>query len=273
MDRIDRQQEPRWAGRDERKDPIRTEIWDALQQSGAAVGQVVSQIPNFVGADRAADRLAALPIWKSASVVKSNPDPPQAPVRLRALQDGKKVYTPVPELTEGFPFVELDPSDLRQRGLAFEDVQFSEDFIRLGRPVQFEEMDPLDLVVVGCVAVTHNGARTGKGGGFADLELGIFRELGLVNPDTPIVTTVHPIQVVDDEKLVMQRHDSALHWIVTPDEVINAHSAYPQPEGVYWDQILADQYRDIPFLTDLRDRFGSDCVAPGRGENPDFSDS
>ena len=36
----------------------------------------------------------------------------------------------------------------------------------------------LDFVVVGCVAVTRAGGRTGKGGGFADLELGIFRELG-----------------------------------------------------------------------------------------------
>ena len=39
-------------------------------------------------------------------------------------------------------------------------------------------MPKLDFGVVGCVAVTRRGGRTGKGGGFADLELGIFRELG-----------------------------------------------------------------------------------------------
>jgi 5-formyltetrahydrofolate cyclo-ligase len=115
-------------------------------------------------------------------------------------------------------------------------------------------MEPLDVVVVGCVAVTRSGARLGKGGGFADLELGIFRELGWVTLDTPIVTTVHDRQVVDDDRLTMQRHDSALHWVVTPTEAIETHAPYRQPEGVYWDQIREDQYENIPFLADLRDR-------------------
>ena len=42
-------------------------------------------------------------------------------------------------------------------------------------------MEKLDFCVVGCVAVTRRGGRTGKGAGFADLEHGIFRELGLTS--------------------------------------------------------------------------------------------
>ena len=34
--------------------------------------------------------------------------------------------------------------------------------------------------------------------GFADLELGLLRQMGLVQADTPIVTTVHPLQIVDN---------------------------------------------------------------------------
>jgi 5-formyltetrahydrofolate cyclo-ligase len=79
-------------------------------------------------------------------------------------------------------------------------------------------------VVVGCVGVTRSGGRTGKGGGFADLELGIFRELGKVPRETPIVTTVHLSQVVEDDRIVMMPHDSALHWIITEWEVIETHS-------------------------------------------------
>jgi 5-formyltetrahydrofolate cyclo-ligase len=243
----------RWKGRNITKDAIRSEIWYELEHQGVGVGSVWSRIPNFIGADQAAARLAELSIWKNAPVVKSNPDPPQIPVRLRALQDGKLLYTPVPELVKEFPFIELDPVDLQKRGIPFEVVAPSDGAMRYGRKVNFDEMQPFDLVVVGCVAVTRNGGRTGKGGGFADLELGIFREIGLVNPDTPIVTTVHPLQIVDDDRIVMVEHDSALHWIITPDEAIETHTPYPQPPGVDWAAIQPDQYRDIPFLVSLKE--------------------
>jgi 5-formyltetrahydrofolate cyclo-ligase len=242
----------RWEGRNQTKDALRTEIWSSLEQTGAGIGPVYSRIPNFVGADRAAARLAELPIWKNAGVVKCNPDPPQIPVRLQALLDGKLLYTPVPELVKDYPFLELDPEDLKNRRIPFESAAPSEGALEYGRRVNFDEMKPFDIVVVGCVAVTRNGGRTGKGGGFADLELGIFREMGLVQPDTPIVTTVHASQVVGNERIIMVRHDSALDWIITPEEVIETRTPYNQPPGVYWEGVQADQYQNIPFLSNLR---------------------
>ena len=244
----------RWEGRNATKDNLRAEVWSSLETTGAGIGPAFSRIPNFNGADRAAAHLAELPFWKAARVVKCNPDPPQIPVRLRALQDGKTLYTPVPELVKDFPFVELDPVVLQERGIPFEKAAPSDGALEYGRRVNFEEMKPFDVVVVGCVAVTRNGGRTGKGGGFADLELGIFREMGLVQPTTPIVTTVHSMQVVEDDRIVMVSHDSALNWIVTPEEVIETHTPYPQPLGVYWDGVQPDQYRNIPFLTKLREK-------------------
>lgn len=115
-------------------------------------------------------------------------------------------------------------------------------------------MELLDFVVVGCVAVSRDGGRTGKGGGFADLELGIFRELGKLRPDTPITTTVHSSQVVAQDELVMMDHDSALHAIATERELIETNTSRPQPDGVAWDKVQPDQYRDIPFLEELRTR-------------------
>lgn len=247
----------RWKGRNPNKDALRARIWSKLEKRGIAIGSPYSRIPNFVGAEQAAARLAELPIWREARVVKCNPDPPQIPVRLRALQDGKLLYAPVPELVKDFPFVELDPADLKRRGIPFERVAPSEGFLKYGRKVQFEEMQPFDLVVVGCVAVTRKGGRTGKGGGFADLELGIFREMGLVRPETPIVTTVHSSQLVDDDEIVMVSHDSPLDWIITPEETIETRSPYPQPSGVIWEAIQPDQYRDIPFLASLRERLAA----------------
>jgi 5-formyltetrahydrofolate cyclo-ligase len=74
-------------------------------------------IPNFVGAQKAAQRLAALPIWQRAKAIKCNPDSPQIPVRLRVLQDGKRLYMAVPRLTSTRCFVELTAEDLQQRNI------------------------------------------------------------------------------------------------------------------------------------------------------------
>ena len=75
----------RWAGRNSAKDVVRADIWGQLVAAGVNVGPSFDRIPNFVGADRAAKRLSELDAWKRARTVKCNPDPPQIPVRLRAL--------------------------------------------------------------------------------------------------------------------------------------------------------------------------------------------
>jgi 5-formyltetrahydrofolate cyclo-ligase len=246
----------RWQGRSPDKDALRQQVWTQLENQQANIGPVRSHIPNFIGAEQAAERLAGLPIWTRAAVVKSNPDAAQSPLRLRALQDGKRLYMPIPELKENLPFVLLDPAELARRGIAFEEVAGHRGAVQHGRKVRFDEMEPLDLVVTGCVAVTRRGGRTGKGAGFADIELGIMGALGLVRPQTPVLTTVHPLQVFDDERLVMLGHDWPLDWIITPDEVIETHTPYPRPAGILWDKVQPDQFRDIPFLASLRDSLG-----------------
>ena len=80
----------------------------------------------------------------------------------------------------------------------------------------------------------------------------MLRQLNLLRPGTPIITTVHALQVVEDARLPMQRHDSALDWIITPDEVIETHTPYPQPHGIDWDAVQPDQYEAIPALKALR---------------------
>jgi len=83
------------------------------QRRVAAFPGARGRIPNFVGASTAADRLAALEEWRSARVIKCNPDAPQRYVRLRALREGKVVYMAVPRLRQVRCFWELDPRRLR----------------------------------------------------------------------------------------------------------------------------------------------------------------
>lgn len=169
-----------WTGRSEAKDIVRERAWAALEASGDAKDEdgPRGRIPDFAGADAAAAALAETPEWKRARVVKSNPDPPQTPLRRRALEEGKTVYVPVPQLTEATPFLKLDPAKLKAQGVAFEDVATAAGAAQHGEGVRFDQMDPFDIVIVGSVAVAREGARLGKGGGFVDLELGIFRHYG-----------------------------------------------------------------------------------------------
>jgi 5-formyltetrahydrofolate cyclo-ligase len=244
----------RWAGRHPGKDALRDAIWRELEAAGVNIGRTRSRIPNFVGADMAAKRLSEIHEWKAARIVKCNPDPPQIPVRLRALYDGKILYAPVPELTKGFPFVRLDPAMLARKRIDFELAATSQGFVQHGEPVQFAEIEPLDFVVVGCVAATRAGGRIGKGGGFADLELGIFHELGKVGRDTPIATTVHSLQLVANERVDMLRHDAPLDYIATEDELIVTATSYPRGAGIDWAEIRQDQLDRIPVLRRLHDK-------------------
>ena len=242
----------RWGARSPAKAPVRARVWETLVSEGVNIGPTFDRIPNFVGADVAAKRLSELDAWKAAKVVKCNPDPPQIPLRLRALYDGKLLFSPVPYLTKGFPYLRIDPEKLAAAGVDFETAATSQGFLQYGEPVGFEDMPKLDFCVVGCVAVTRAGGRTGKGAGFADLEQGIFRELGLVDASTPIATTVHSSQVVESEAVVIESHDSALHYIATERELIETRTTHPQPKGVDWSKVRPDQLADIPFLAALK---------------------
>src|SRR5437588_4577293 len=234
-----------WSGHDTAKDRLRTTIWTRLKAQGAAVGEPVGHIPRFVGSDRAAAQLAQLPAWQQARVVKSNPDQAQAPVRLRALQEGKMLYMAVPRLTEERCFVELTAAELRRRGVALEVAATSRGAMQHGRLVAVDEMSSIDLVVVGCVAVSRDGGRTGKGAGFADLELGLLRQGGLIQADTPIVTTVHALQIVPSAELPMRVHDWSLTWLVTPDEAIATAAQRAQPPGLLWEHLRPEQLATI----------------------------
>lgn len=244
----------RWAGRSPAKDVIRAEVWDRLVAAGVGIGPVHDMIPTFAGADLAAWHLSQHPAWGSARVVKTNPDHAQTPVRIRALHEGKVVYTPVPYLTAEFPYLRLDPARLASQGISIELAATPQGFLQHGQRVEFEEIEPLDFCVVGSVAVSRAGGRTGKGAGFADLETGIFRALGLITDATPMATTVHSLQLVPESAVVIEAHDTPLDLIATEQRLIYTHSTLPRPGGVDWPRVRPDQFAAIPFLAALRDR-------------------
>ena len=178
-------------------------------------------------------------------MVKANPDAPQLPVRTRALAEGKLLFMAVPRLVSARPFLRLDPRSLPNPRQAASIGGAA----RLGTPVSLEEMEGIDLVVCGSVAVNASGARIGKGGGYSDLEFALLTEAGLVDARTVLATTVHPLQVLDEE-LPETEHDFRVDLIVTPEKTIEA-SQPRRPSGILWQHLDDAKLASIPVLGQL----------------------
>lgn len=205
---------------------------------------VHGRIPNFKGAEEAAARLLAHPIFRGVKVIKVNPDSPQRWVRQLALERGITVITPTPRLKGAFR--RLDPAKIPREHYA--EAATLKRGGRWGEDVALDALPPIDLVVMGSVAVTRGGRRLGKGHGYADLEYAMLRSLG--NPPVPVATTVHPIQLL--EAFPTEAHDLAVSLIATPEALIEVRRPPKPPAGIDWALLPEDALREMPVLDELR---------------------
>jgi 5-formyltetrahydrofolate cyclo-ligase len=233
------------------KQEIREAVWSLLQSEHVArFPGARGRIPNFKGAEACSDKVAELEVWKRARVLKANPDSPQRAIRHLALKHGKTIYMAVPRLREEKCFIELDPARLRKDIYKASSIKGA---FELGRHVAVTQMKPVDLILCGSVAVRRDGARIGKGGGYSDLEYAIALEMGIVTAHTPIITTVHPLQIVDAE-YALEPHDIPVDFIVTPNEIINCKTKLAKPEGIYWEYLDEEKIAAIPLLKKMKAR-------------------
>jgi 5-formyltetrahydrofolate cyclo-ligase len=238
------------------KAELRARVWEAMSVKGIMrFPSPENRIPNFVGAEAAAKLLAGTPEWQRAHTVKSNPDSPQLPVRVHALNDGKLLYMAVPRLAERDPFFVLDPARLADPPRKAASIKGAS---RSARTVALDDMEPVDLVVTGCVAVGEDGARLGKGGGFSDLEFALAAAAGLVGPRTIVVTTVHEVQVQTAGAIPKSPHDIHVDLVATRERVLRC----PRGRGhrlpkLDWTQLTDEKIAAIPLLGELRRSSGT----------------
>eukprot|EP01025_Chloroclados_australasicus_P027481 TRINITY_DN2724_c1_g1_i1.p1 TRINITY_DN2724_c1_g1~~TRINITY_DN2724_c1_g1_i1.p1 ORF type:complete len:385 (-),score=41.10 TRINITY_DN2724_c1_g1_i1:488-1642(-) len=231
---------------------IRKRIWDLLEDKDIArfPRPVHHRIPNFLNAERAAMRLAELDVFKSANCVKVNPDTPQKPVRINVLNQRKLLLVPQPRLRTGF-FSKLHAEHIPQG--AINEACTSAGVQKYGVPVKLEDKLQVDLIVIGSVAVSRTGARLGKGEGFAELEYGMLRWMGAIDDSTPVVTTIHDEQLVDDiDPIKLLEHDVPVDIIVTPTQVIYTNTKIPKPQGILWDKLSPQKLGQIRILQQLK---------------------
>lgn len=192
------------------KQRLREEIWREMEKSGVATFPLPcrGRIPNFVGAEVAAEKLRHLEEWEKAKVVFVNPDSPQRRVRENVLKDGKILVMASPRLQRGFLLIEPVKACGKERYASTIKGAF-----RFG--VEVQNFPKPDLIVEGSVAVDMQGHRLGKGQGYGDVEIEILRKkFG----EIPVATTVHDLQVV--ENVPFEAKDEKVSIIVTPTRVI-----------------------------------------------------
>jgi 5-formyltetrahydrofolate cyclo-ligase len=230
------------------KEDVRKRIWSLMEKRDIArfPRPVFGRIPNFIGAEFAAERLADLPVFKSAKTVKVNPDSPQRHVREAVLRSGKTLLTPSPRLKRGFLLIKSGA--VAQSALRF--ASTIKGAFQYGKPVELSEIPKVDLVVVGSVAVSLDGARVGKGGGYSEIEYGILRELNAVDEGTPVATTVHEAQIVDS--IPLEEHDVPVDLIVTPARVVETKTKHSKPSGIFWEKVALSMIESMPILKELK---------------------
>lgn len=235
------------------KDAARQAVWTSLVEQGAArfPFPVEGRIPNFKGAEQAAERLLDHPLFRNVRRIKVNPDSPQRPLRLAALRRGITLLVPTPRLAGGFRL--YDPREIPPEHLA--DAATLSRGGPWAREVPADELPPVDLIVTGSVAVTAAGKRCGKGHGYGDLEYAVLRELGY--PEVPVVTSVHELQVVGD--FPTEAHDLPVWVIATPAAVLEVDQPPPAPSGVDWKLLTDEDIARMPALAPLRARRTEDA--------------
>ena len=209
------------------KESIRKSIYDKLFKEGQSLrpNGDYGKIPDFKGSEIAAELLAGTDEWKNSKTIFCSPDSAQIPVRYLALKENKNLIMTSPNLEHGYLFLEGNKLDGKEREASTKEGAFNHcsKFFDFGEEDFYASKDEpfdiaIDMVVEGSVGVDICGNRIGKGKGFADREIEDLFNKNLINEDTPLVTTIHPFQLIDH--IPMESHDRKLNMIVSTDEII-----------------------------------------------------
>ncbi|MGD6817849.1 5-formyltetrahydrofolate cyclo-ligase [Metabacillus sp. 84] len=230
-----------------KKNEIREKVWNRLEDEklGRFPFPLKGRIPNFKGAEQAASFVIEMKEYKDAKTVKVNPDAPQLPLRAQVLKDGKILLVPTPRLKAGFIQVKPEwvPAGEERRAASLSHIK------EYGQLLPLSELPPIDLIVVGSVAMTQDGRRLGKGEGYADREYAIIRELG--NREVPVITTVHSRQIVEDP-IPVEEFDLTADWIATESGISKTGSTVAKPTGIVWSRVTQAEMEAMPVLGEIK---------------------
>uniref|UniRef100_A0A6P7H245 Methenyltetrahydrofolate synthase domain-containing protein-like n=1 Tax=Diabrotica virgifera virgifera TaxID=50390 RepID=A0A6P7H245_DIAVI len=174
----------------ETKLTIREKVWKYLISNKITNFPKPYRIPNFQEIEEASLKLLDLPAFKSAKSVEVLSDKPLASIRELVITNNKDLYVPILRSQKCF-----------MRKLKLDEKTDTKTIVsswgihHIGEKVEVTGDIKFDIFVLGSVAVSKDGYRIGKGGGFVDLEFAIYKEMKAITEDTIIITIVHDSQV------------------------------------------------------------------------------
>ncbi|OWT32670.1 hypothetical protein BGI41_06455 [Methanobrevibacter sp. 87.7] len=200
----------------EDKNILRNKIWKKIYENNLSLRKNgdYGKIPNFKGKVEAAKLLRNTKEWKNSKIIFCSPDSAQAPVRKFALDDNKNLIMASPNLTNGYLF--LDGKNIKNTDEAADNKK------AFKYQSKIDKYPKIDLVIEGSVAVDRKGHRIGKGKGYGDREIKDLYEKSLINLNTPIITTIHKLQLVD--YVPTEKHDMKINMIVTNENVLRINN-------------------------------------------------
>ena len=194
----------------ETKESVRKMIWNEMITRGISRSDFYGRIPDFKGSKSAAELLRNTCEWKNSAIIFVSPDTAQIKVRENCLIDGKTLIMATPKLLNGY--IIINPKHVEGSEKEAASIKGAFNF-----GAEIESFPLVDMVVEGSVAVDMSGGRLGKGGGYGDMEISHLVEVDSININTPVVSTVHDIQIIDD--VPNESHDQKINMIVTPQNV------------------------------------------------------
>jgi len=198
-----------------RRERLRRRIWHLMEEAGVLTFplEVFGRVPNFIGAEQAAELLAQQPEFERAKVVFVSPDHVLRRVRELVLERGKVLAVSLPQRLARRTKQALLQITERRAVKAAADI---DNFLRYGQPLS----SPVDLAVLSSVVVDRLGNRLTPRREFGDREWQMLVDNGFVHEGTKVATIAHPLQFADDLVKWITDEDVKAHLIVTPQEVI-----------------------------------------------------
>ncbi len=198
-----------------RRERLRRRIWHLMENAKVLTFPLdtFGRVPNFIGAEAAAELLAQQPEFEQARVIFVAPDHVLRRARELVLERGKVLAVSLPQrlIRRGLtPFLQI--TERR----AIKAAAKVDNFLRYGKPLE----TPVDLAVLSSVVVDRLGHRLTPYREFGDRLWELLKEHGFVHQHTKIATIVHPLQFADDLAKWITSEDVTVHLLVTPEEVI-----------------------------------------------------
>jgi 5-formyltetrahydrofolate cyclo-ligase len=192
------------------KEAVRKMILNEMITKGISGPDYYGRIPDFKGSKQAAELLRKTSEWKKSDIIFVGPDTALIKVRENCLVDVKTLIMASPKLLNGY--IIINPQSVEGCEKEASTIKGAFNY-----GTKLESLPDVDMVVEGSVAVDITGGRLGKGGGYGDMEISHLIEMGAIKINTPVVSTVHDIQII--ENVPNESHDQKINMIVTPQNV------------------------------------------------------